>query len=78
MDMWDYSKRYNIHAIWIPKEEEKDSGAENVFKEIMAKKYLYLAQKTPLGYRLMKLSIPQIYKLKETPLRTHHSQTSKT
>ena len=47
MDMWDYSKRFNIHAIWIPKEEEKDSGAEKVFKEIMAKKYLYLAPKKP-------------------------------
>ena len=36
MSIWHFNKRSNIHVISIL-EEEKPSGAEKVFREIMAK-----------------------------------------
>lgn len=39
--MWDYNKRSNTHVIGVPSErEEKEGGAEKVFREIMAGNFL--------------------------------------
>ena len=35
-NLWEYNKRFNIYVIEIRKEEEKEDGAEKVFKVITA------------------------------------------
>ena len=38
-DLWDNIKRANLHIIGIPEGEEKETGIENIFEEIMAKNF---------------------------------------
>ena len=56
--MWENNKRSNIYVIRVPEEEEKESGAEEIFEEIMVKIFLNLVEE--INHRFKKLSKFQI------------------
>ena len=45
-DLWGNIKCTNIHVIGVPEREERDKGAENLFKEIIAQKFPNLRKET--------------------------------
>ena len=38
-DLWDNIKLTNIWIIWLPEEEEKKKGYENIFEEIIVENF---------------------------------------
>lgn len=56
--MWENNKRSNIYVIRVPEEEEKESGAEEIFEEIMVKIFENLVEE--INHRFKKLSKFQI------------------
>ena len=38
-DLWDHIKSTNIWIIWVPEEEEKKKGYENIFEEITVENF---------------------------------------
>ena len=47
-DRWDNIKHNNIHIIGAPEEEEREKGAENIFEDTRADKFLNLGKKTDI------------------------------
>ena len=38
-DLWDNTKHTNIRITWVPEEEEKRKGSENIFEEIIVENF---------------------------------------
>ena len=38
-NLWDKTKRTNIHIIGVPEEEEKKKGTEKIFQEIIVENF---------------------------------------
>ena len=47
-DLWNNTKRANIHIKGIPEGEEREKGIENLFEEIMAENFPNLKKETDI------------------------------
>ena len=45
-DLWDHIKSTNIWIIWVPEEEEKKKGYENIFEEITVENFPNVQKET--------------------------------
>ena len=43
-DLWDSIKYMIIHIIWVPEGEEREKGAEKIFKDIIAEDFLNMGK----------------------------------
>ena len=43
-DLWDSIKYMIIHIIWVPEGEEREKGAEKIFKDIIAEYFLNIGK----------------------------------
>ena len=50
-ELSDSIKHNNIHIIGVQEEEEREKGAENLFQEIIAKKFANLEKETDIWIR---------------------------
>ena len=45
-DLWDSIKYMIIHIIWVPEGEEREKGAEKIFKDIIAENFPNMGKET--------------------------------
>ena len=53
--MQEYNKRSNIHVIAVPEGQEKNTGPEEVFEEIMAENFPNLAKDVSLQIQQLRV-----------------------
>ena len=68
-DLWDNIKHTNIHTIGVPEEEERETGAENIFEDIIAKNFPNLGKETNI--QVQEAQSPKHDQSKEDHTKTH-------
>ena len=66
-ELWDNIKCTNIHTIGIPEGEERDKGAENLFKETMAENFPNLRKEIDIQIQEAQRALNKMNPKRPTP-----------